>query len=930
MSLDDRVLDLAIRKGLVLSEDLPAPRPPASECLDRLVAAKRLSAAALDALRTEAERPRHASERLGPYELLEEIGRGGMGVVWRARDTRLGREVAVKVMISGEHASPEAIARFMREARAAGQLGVHPNIVPVLDVGEESARHYIVMDLVDGKPLDKLIDEGAIAPKRAAEIARQVALGVAHAHRKGILHRDLKPANVLVTRDGVPKLTDFGLARFVEDAGGLTRSGALVGTPHYMAPEQAEGQLDAIGVRTDVYGLGATLYEMLTERPPFDGGTSAQILRQVLLEEPRAPRRLNPAVPRDLETVCLKALEKDPGRRYDAAETLARDLERFAKGEPIAARPISRVERVVRWARRRPAAAVAILALAALAGVGVVAGAAAWESSTRRAARFEEGRSAMASRDYDGAIERFAAVLQTRPEDAEASRLLEEARAGQALRRSERDREQRAMARAAAAEAFSRAGTERLASYREAAERLRAARAEALAAQSEMMALCDPTSVLPGRTDRGAAFVSARTRQEDALARMSRVRDRELERQFGAALSSLEGALESGGDEARPLVGGLFAERVALERDLGRLAVAAALEEESRRILPPSPGAGAPAPARLRVETRPEGAEVLLAPCEPDAAGLRIPGPAKVLGRTPLGPVGIPAGSYLLRIRSEGYRDVLYPVTARLGEDCGTPEPIPLYTDAEIGTDFVYVPAGHSWLGEPDPLREEYVWSRHLVPGFFLARFEVTLEEWAHFVEETAKKDLAAARELLPFRGERAPGELLRLENRDGKPWVVVTRHAKLPVIGIRHPDACLYAAWAAGRAGRPIRLPREVEWERAARGSDGRAFPSGESFVPGGVVHADWPGHTDQGMRPRRVGSGWADESPFGVRDLAGSVSEWCLGYLDPSSDLFANRGGYWGAAEWVCRPSRRSGADSAVAQVDIGLRLACDLPPR
>ena len=237
------------------------------------------------------------------------------------------------------------------------------------------------MELVDGRPLDRLIDDGEVPIRRAARIAAQLADGVAHAHAHGILHRDIKPANVLVTREGEARLTDFGLARLEGDESGLTRSGALVGTPDYMAPEQVRGDQSRIDVRTDVYAVGAVLYEMLTDTTPFGGSATAQILHRVLTEPPRAPRRANPAVPRDLETICLKALEKDPARRYVDVAALAQDLRRWLDGEPIAARPLSRPARIVRWARRRPAAALAVLASVALAAVGVGLGAAWWRAA---------------------------------------------------------------------------------------------------------------------------------------------------------------------------------------------------------------------------------------------------------------------------------------------------------------------------------------------------------------------------------------------------------------------------------------------------------------------------------------------------------------------------------------------------------------------
>ncbi|GEM_PF-3508200 len=303
---------------------------------------------------TEAIRVEGGEKRLGPYRILEEIGRGGMGVVYRAEHPELKRTVALKVMIAGEDASEEAVKRFHREAEAVAKLGHHPNIVPVYDIGAEQSVHYIAMHYVEGKPLDRLIDEGEVAPKRAAVLADKAACALQHAHDHGVLHRDIKPSNILVTGEGEPQITDFGLAKDVRSDSRVTVSGSTIGTPQYMPPEQADGRIAEIDARSDVYALGATLYEMLTLRPPFEGATVINVITRVMVEEPVAPRKKNPAVPRDLETICLKCLEKERDRRYETAKELAEDLDRFLDSEPIRARPPSLLYRLSRRVRRRP------------------------------------------------------------------------------------------------------------------------------------------------------------------------------------------------------------------------------------------------------------------------------------------------------------------------------------------------------------------------------------------------------------------------------------------------------------------------------------------------------------------------------------------------------------------------------------------------
>ncbi|MHC5077566.1 MAG: protein kinase domain-containing protein [Planctomycetota bacterium] len=311
---------------------------------------------------------------LGQYENLTEIGRGGMGVVYKAIQRELKRTVALKVLIAGEDASEEAIARFHREAESVAKLGHHPNIVPVYDIGQEGKLHYFAMHFVEGKSLDRMIDDAEIIPKRAAIITRKIAEALQHAHAHGVLHRDIKPANILVTRDGEPQVTDFGLAKDVESEAKMTRSGITLGTPHYMPPEQADGRLSEIDERSDVYALGATLYEMLTLHPPFQGTTVIQVVQQVLLTEPKPPRKRNPAVDRDLDTICLKCLEKAPARRYATASALAEDLGRYLEGVPILARPPSVGERLWRRVRRNKAVSAMLLALVlVLIGVSVIA-----------------------------------------------------------------------------------------------------------------------------------------------------------------------------------------------------------------------------------------------------------------------------------------------------------------------------------------------------------------------------------------------------------------------------------------------------------------------------------------------------------------------------------------------------------------------------
>jgi serine/threonine protein kinase/tetratricopeptide (TPR) repeat protein len=302
---------------------------------------------------------------LGDYDLLEEIGRGGQGVVFRARQKSLNRTVALKVISLGQWASKAHLKRFRREAEAAAGLD-HPGIVPIYEVGERDGSCYFSMKFVEGGQLDEVVRRRPMSIRQAAELIAKVARTVYYAHEHGILHRDIKPGNILLDAKGEPHLTDFGLARLVESESSVTQTLDVLGTPSYMAPEQAVGNNAAVSSATDVYGLGAVLYQLLTGQPPFAGGATYETIKLLLDTEPRPPRSLNSKVDRDLSTICLKCLEKDPKRRYSSALALAEDLERWLKHEPIRARRVGPLVRGRKWVRRNPSIAVMAAMLLAL------------------------------------------------------------------------------------------------------------------------------------------------------------------------------------------------------------------------------------------------------------------------------------------------------------------------------------------------------------------------------------------------------------------------------------------------------------------------------------------------------------------------------------------------------------------------------------
>lgn len=381
----DQMMGLASAR-LSPADSAPRPADDTLECQTSAELRKR-------AISADASQPRDKIEsldatvgalrRFGDYEILEEIARGGMGVVYKARQISLNRVVALKMILAGQLASEEDVRRFRTEAEAAAHLD-HPGIVPIHDVGQHKGHHYFSMGFVDGPSLSERLGDGPLPPREAAEITQKIADAVAYAHAQGVIHRDLKPANILLredkgssTNDSIsdrsstvidtayhPKITDFGLAKISGGDLGLTSAGQVLGTPSYMPPEQASGRISDINESSDIYSIGAILYSLLTGQPPFQADHHLDVLIQVIEQEAKSPRELVSKVPRDLNTICLKCLSKDPQLRYDSAQSLADDLLRFLHGEPIEAKSLGLTGRLVRWAKSHPALAVTWTALA--------------------------------------------------------------------------------------------------------------------------------------------------------------------------------------------------------------------------------------------------------------------------------------------------------------------------------------------------------------------------------------------------------------------------------------------------------------------------------------------------------------------------------------------------------------------------------------
>jgi serine/threonine protein kinase/tetratricopeptide (TPR) repeat protein len=386
------------------------------------------------------------------YEVLSVLGRGAMGVVYKARQRGLKRLVALKMILSGEHASAQDIGRFQAEANAVAQLQ-HPGIVQIYEVGEDEGRPFFSLEFVDGPSLHKKLQGNPLPPREAAALLQKMAEAMAYAHSRGVIHRDLKPANVLLTSDGIPKIGDFGLAKRLEDdESGLTRTGAVLGTPSYMSPEQAAGLNEQVGPLADQYSLGAMLYDMLTGRPPFRGTSIMDTLQQLRIREPVPPIQLQPGVPRDLETICLKCLEKDKAKRYEDCSALAADLGRFLRGEPILARPISKIEKVWRWCllNKRDAAFIASAALGVIVfivGLIIFSVKLDFERAVALDARNKESEAKLEAQTQEGIAkekkeeaERLAVVANQRKEEAEKQTLIANQKTEDARREMEAQR----------------------------------------------------------------------------------------------------------------------------------------------------------------------------------------------------------------------------------------------------------------------------------------------------------------------------------------------------------------------------------------------------------------------------------------------------------------------------------------------------------
>ncbi len=885
-----------------------------------------------DSLRDGLKELRREQPEVTRYLRREKLGEGGAAVVYRAWDSQLDRPVALKFLHDLPSALPEVRLRFEREGRVMAGLS-HPNVVALYDVVEQEGKLCLVMELVEGAPLSHWMGERRHEGRKLMEILAKASEGVAAAHEKGIVHRDLKPANILVTGEGEPKVSDFGLAHVGGGGTRLTVSGMAMGTPAYMSPEQVEGKAGLVSPRTDVYALGAMLYEIATDRPPYSGDSVREIFANILNTEAISPRKIRPTVSRDLETVILKGLEREPRKRYGNAKEFGEDLRRYLRGEAIQARPPGSVAKAWRWAKKhRTISAVGGMILLALFAAAAVSG--VRQRSFRKAiermveqadARFSEGK-------YAEARDIYGKVRALKPDHGHSQqRFLE---SDLLAKRSER----RKLARVLVEDA------DRL--FVEVDRLDREWNEQTEFAHRLLMGLKPWDG--PSRKQ---TYWDLRSRLKDIL------RKREESEEAGISACFKAIGLDSENALARQRLAAAFCARF-LNSDAVRDADGARKWETlMRQFDDGSLDAKIVRTGTLEIRSRPEGAEAFLFRYEFGREPRLMPRPFRAgkaesrnpavegddltdyalecsefnyLGRCPIPKIVLPGGSYLVVLRlGGGWAAARFPISL----PGGTHQSIQgnLYAAERIGQGFLYVPEGTVRLGgdfrasgnERDVLDVK-------TKDIFLSRYETRIE-YREFIESLAGIDLEEARRRLPRQA--GPGKVEFLWSLDSLGRVQIrSGMERWPVLGVSWEDVEACCRWLTRRArerGEKVtyRLPTGAEWERAARGADLRTYPWGPELE---FSFANL-GSSREGARDVGVpGEFSRDESPFGIRDLGGNLSEWCQ---DGPESLPGHRyvkGGHWNN---VVESTIQSGNWSVMRVSDfqstVGFRLVREPDP-
>ncbi|MBI4617516.1 MAG: protein kinase [Planctomycetes bacterium] len=793
----------------------------------RREAATVLEAGAGSESRTASGPGREIPETIGNYRLLGEVGRGGMGVVYRARHLVLGRQVALKVLWQPPGERSVRVQRFLREARIVARL-VHENIVQLYEWGREGPLHWFAMEFVEGTGLDRLVGRKDLSRRTALELVEAAARAVHYAHEQGVVHRDLKPANILVGENGRAKITDFGLAVDQEEGeDALTRTGQPLGTPHYMSPEQCRGRRKKIDRRTDVYSLGVVLYELLSGHRPFTGPDLFDVYSKILKGEAPGLRSHRPDVPRDLEALCARAMARDREDRYPTALELAEDVARHVAGLPVARSLSGRFPAAGRRLLRRPA----LLALLGAAALAVVGG--ALLVGTRAGARDQE----QGIESLEDLRDQYAESLGRR-DYATARRQMDE------MKELSAPEEVLAEARKKAGSAFAEHCAERMA-------------ADDPAGAGEILRQAAGFEVPPAELE--ALRDQARRRAAERVRQRLEMGDHQW------SLAFLRAARDTLGEDR---------ELLELER-------------------------WAEGTAELSVETNPARCEVRVELMVGAAGGES--GATALAGTTPLSGASLGLGFYLVRVRTPEGRDHSFPVEV-VRDERGRPIPLLLALDlADVPEEMVLVPAGAFSFGPPGSV------SRSSLPAYFMDRTEVTVREYARFID--ALPSAYERSRYLPYFPADVPdayqsSDVWRLE----RPDPALLDH---PVSFLTHDQAVRYAVWAGKR------LPTREEWEKAARGVDGRAYPWGDTFDASRALLSP----AGAGF-PRPVGLHPSGASPYGCLDLCGNVSERTS--TPASKGTRVVKGGGFNAHPERARAFDEEECGESVINVQMGFRCA------
>ncbi|MHC4599457.1 MAG: protein kinase domain-containing protein [Planctomycetota bacterium] len=890
--------------------------------------------------------PGKKEKRFGDFRVLGELGRGAMGVVYEAVQEPLGRRVALKVMLPSFTSSPEAVERFLRESQSTAKLK-HPNIVPVYGMGEQDGTYYYAMGFIEGDSLKDALKDDVMPFKERAAILRDSSRALDYAHERGVVHRDIKPANIMIDKDKKVLIADFGIAKS-EEQSTLTASGQILGTPMYMAPEQAEGGSAGVTGRSDIYSLGATLYEAITLARPYHGEDVRSIIRNVIETEPLPPRRIDPKIPKDLETICLKAMEKPPQKRYESAGDMADDLDRFIQGEPIKARPISMAARLGRRMRKNKLATTLILLIFLLVtGGAAFLGYTWWDKQQRIKTALTDASDAYKKEAFEKARTLYTGVLTLDEENAAAVEGIEKCDLKLTQIRKEEQRlalkkkideklgEASAAYKAGEFEparnlyqgvltiddssAAAREGIEKcdlkldqLKAERERAElekKIQARLEEASTAFKDeaydkakkvygRILLLDEANDAARLGIENCDQALAKLREEkekyermrqakaltlageailadgeggvkDASGRFKGGDDGAGREALAGAVDKLDEASEKFSEALKLYPGYKAALRGRVAANLARVDGAVLLEDFSTALgfLLAAREAGAEdffagrwaalyrtvvGTGTLDLTTTPPGATVRLEIVEEDPAARKKP---DLLGTTPLRNLDVPMGNYVLHLEREGAEPTVFPLKVERNE--AVTASVRLLTPGEIPQDMVYVPAGLYRVGD-----EYSGFEKKEVAGFLIDRMEISHEDYHAFVSSIEDRQELMKRLPRKLQGGRTlvwwkPETFLKFQNRKGK---------RLPVWGITKEDAEAYAAWKGKR------LPTAEEWQKAARGVDGRLWPWGNVFENDRCNFYGRRARID--LEPVNAYGQW--RSPYGLLNTAGNVAEW------------------------------------------------------